>query len=117
MVFPTGKVSATQVLVVAGLDTVYTGRRRTIFQTKRTFLERVLLTTAAVLGSGRERLFILILRAAADALRNFLANDTQSGPGYRGEPLRGDFLFTIEASPKIAAIEALQGSSNFAQSR
>ena len=76
---------------------------------------RLSLSGAAVLGRAQERLIILNLRVAGDVFRNFLANDAQSGPRYRGEPLSADFLFTVEANSEAAAIDALQGSCDFAQ--
>ena len=62
---------------------------------------------AAVLGRAQERL--LILRVIGDLFRNFLAGDTQGGPRHRDEPLSADFLFTVEANPEAAAIDAPQG--------
>src|ERR1019366_2384250 len=69
----------------------------------------------ALLCRVTERLLILILRVAGHAIRGFLANDTQNGPRHRGEPLRADVLFTVEANPKAATIDTLQGNSDFAQ--
>src|SRR5580692_8916927 len=69
------------------------------------------------LGRVQDLFLVLVLvpLVAGHAIRGFLANDAESGPRHRSQPLRADVLFAVEANPETARIDTVQRASDFAQ--
>jgi hypothetical protein len=72
-------------------------------------------TFTSGLSCVQDLMLVHILRVAGHAIRSFLAGDAARGPRHRGEPLGIDILFAVDTNTKVAAVDTLQGSFDFAQ--